>query len=109
MDIVFSISDMKPLAYIACIPFIFPIMINDSYSDGYNLVSILLVASIFTIGQGLLAVIYIAKKNIASIAKTSVFAAVINIIVHLVLINYWGLYASIISTLVAYFVIYIYI
>ena len=89
-------------------PFVFRIMINENYNYGYYFVPILLLGALFTVCQGLLAVVYAAKKDTKSIAKTSVAAAILNIIIHLSLIKFIGLYAAAISTLLAYFILFIY-
>lgn len=90
---------------IAVMPFIFNIIINDKFIDAYNQIPILMIASIFNVLIGLFSVIYIAKKDTKAIAKTTVIAAIINIIVNLGLIKFIGLYAASISTLVAYLAI----
>lgn len=87
---------------IAVMPFIFSIIINDKFIDAYNQIPILMIASIFNVLVGLFSVIYIAKKDTKTVAKTSVIAAIINIIVNLGLIKFIGLYAASISTLVSY-------
>ena len=73
--------------------------------DGYWLVPILLIAAFFNTVQGLIAAVYAAEKDTKSIAKTSIAAAIINIIAHLGLINFIGVYAAAISTICAYFII----
>lgn len=83
-------------------PFLYPILINEAYHDGYNHVYILIVAMIFRVLVGLYSTIYIAQKNTKEVAKTSVLAAVINIVVNIALINKLHLYAASISTLVAF-------
>lgn len=93
---------------ISIMPFVFRIMINENYNYGYYFVPILLLGALFTVCQGLLAVVYAAKKDTKSIAKTSVAAAILNIIIHLSLIKFIGLYAAAISTLLAYFILFIY-
>lgn len=87
---------------IAVMPFIFSIIINDKFIDAYKQIPILMIASIFNVLVGLFSVIYIAKKDTKTVAKTSVIAAIINIIVNLGLIKFIGLYAASISTLVSY-------
>ncbi len=90
------------IGMIAFLPFVFPLMINKNYSVGYYLVPISIISTIFNVIQGLVAAIYIAKKNTKSIAKTSVFAAIINTSMHLLLIKFIGLYAAVVSTLIAF-------
>lgn len=87
---------------IAFMPFIFPIMINEKFGEAYNQIPILMVSSLFNVLVGLLSVIYIAKKDTKAVARTSIMAAIINLVVNLGLIKFIGLYAASISTLVAY-------
>lgn len=93
---------------ISFMPFIFPLMINEKFGEAYNQVPILMLSSLFNVVVGLLSVIYIAKKDTKAVAKTSIMAASINLIVNLGLVKFIGLYAASISTLVAYLVMAIY-
>lgn len=93
---------------IACMPFVYPIMINEKFSDGYNLVPIMMLGCIFNVVVGLISTIYVAKKNTKAIANTSIVSAVINVVVNLCLIKFIGLYASTIANLTAYFVMSVY-
>ena len=93
---------------IAFMPFIFPIMINKTYSEAYNQIPILMLGSLANVMIGMISVIYIAKKKTKEVAKTSIISAIINIVVNLILIKYIGLYAATISTLVAYLSMLIY-
>lgn len=87
---------------IAYMPLVFPILINKQYNEAYNQIPILMMSVLFQAIVGLYSVIYVALKKSKEIAKTSFFAAVINIGVNLLLIHWIGLYAASISTLVAY-------
>lgn len=107
-NIVLRLFTAMAVGMIACMPFVFPIMINEKFSAGYGLIPISIVGSLFNVVVGLISVIYVAEKNTKAIASTSIVSAVINIIVHLVLIKFIGLYAAVISTFVAYFVMSIY-
>lgn len=93
---------------IAVMPFMFPILINTKFDEAYNQIPILMLSSIFNVIVGLLSVIYIAKKDTKAVARTSIFAAAINLIVNLLLIKFIGLYAASISTFVSYFAMAIY-
>lgn len=90
------------IGIIACMPFVYPLMIDNKFSEGYFQVPIMILSSIASIIVSLLAALYIANKDTKTPAKAAAFAAIINVIVHLVMINYIGLYAATISTLVAY-------
>ena len=108
LNIVLRLFTAMGVGMIACMPFVFPIMINEKFSAGYGLVPISIIGSLFNVVVGLISVIYVAEKNTKAIASTSIVSAVINIIVHLALIKFIGLYAAVISTFVAFFVMSIY-
>ena len=72
------------------------------------MVPVSILGSFFNVVVGLISVIYIGKKNTKAIANTSVISAIINIIVHLSLINFLGLYAAVISTLTSFIIMSVY-
>lgn len=96
------------LGVIAFMPFVFSILINEKFGEAFWQIPILLVGVMFNILVSFLGSIYVAKKITGEIAKTSIFAAIINIIVNLLLIKHIGLFAASISTAVAYFTMFIY-
>lgn len=96
------------MVIISVMPFAYSILINEKFSYGYMFVPILMIAAFFTVCQGMIAVIYAGKKDTKAIAKTSIVAAILNIVIHLSLIKFIGLYAAVVSTLASYFVIFIY-
>lgn len=93
---------------IVCMPFVFPIMINEKFSSGYGLVPLSILGSFFNVIVGLISVIYVAKKNTKAIANTSIISAVLNIVINLALVKVVGLYAAVISTFIAFFTMSIY-
>ncbi len=93
---------------IAIMPFVFPLMINEKFGEAYNQIPILMLSSLFNVVVGLLSVIYIAKKDTKAVAKTSIMAAIINLVVNVALIKFIGLYAASISTLASYLIMSIY-
>lgn len=62
---------------------------------------------LFRVLVGLYSCIYVAQKNAKKIAYTSISAAIINITVNLILINKIKIFAASISTLVAFFSMFI--
>ena len=96
------------LAIIATIPFIFSFLINETFAEAYNQIPILMIAGIFNVLVSFIGSIYVAKKVTKEIAKTSIGAAIINIIINFALIKFIGLYAASISTVLAYMVMFIY-
>lgn len=87
---------------IACMPFVFPVMINQKYWKGYGLVPILMLACVCNVIVGLVSTVYVAEKNTRAIANTSIVSAVLNIVAHLCMIHFCGLYAAVFSTLISY-------
>lgn len=104
----FKVFASIALMIIAVSPFVFPLLINSKFIDAYNQIPILMISSVFNVGVGLVSVIYVAKKRSKDIAKTSFFAAIINILINILLIKKIGLYAASISTVCAYFAMFIY-
>lgn len=96
------------LGTIAVMPFVFGILVNEKFEESYYQIPILILGSVFNILVSFLGSVYVAKKLTKEIAKTSIIAAIINIVVNIALINQIGLYAASISTVIAYFAMFIY-
>lgn len=90
------------IGIVACMPFAFNILIHGNYADAYYQIPVYMIASVCQVFQGLYSVIYVAKKSTKEIAKSTVVSALINVVVHLAMIGFAGLYAASVSTLVAY-------
>ncbi len=96
------------LLIITAMPFIFSILINQNYEESYYQIPILLLGTLLSIIVGMIGVIYIAKKKSKELAKTTAIAAIINIIINIVFIRQFGLYAASMSTFIAYLIVMIY-
>ena len=96
------------LGTIAIMPFVFGILVNEKFAESYYQIPILILGSVFNILVSFLGSVYVAKKLTKEIAKTSIIAAIINIVVNIALINQIGLYAASISTVIAYLAMFIY-
>lgn len=96
------------MCIIIILPLVFDLLINSSYSLAYNNIPIYLMASLLNVVVGLLGVVYIAIKKTFEIAKTTILAAMINILFNIILIKYIGLYAASISTFIGYLIAMIY-
>lgn len=102
INTMFNIFAGIDIGIIACMPFVFELMVDSKYHEAYYQIPILMIAVLFQVIVGLYSVIYVALKKSKEIAKTSFFAAIINILVNIIFIKEIGLYAASISTLVAY-------
>lgn len=87
---------------------VFPIMINNAYSDAYQFIPILVLGSFFNVLVGLIGAIYVGLKKTKEIAITSVLAGIINSTVNIFFVKQIGIFAAAISTLVAFFIMSIY-
>ena len=89
-------------------PILFKILIKGSYEEAYAQIPILC-ASLFFSGMAIyLGGIYLAFKASKNVGFTTIGAAVINIVVVISLINFIGLYAASVSTLVSYICLFIF-
>lgn len=96
------------IGMLACMPFVFPIMVNKQYADAYNYIPFLVLATVFNVVICLYSQVYLAKKLSKQVATTAIMGAIINIVVNLALIKPLGIYAAALSTTVAYFVMMVY-
>lgn len=103
-NIIIKLFSFISFLIIAIMPFLFKYMVNNKFTEAYNQIPILMIASIFNVIIGLTSTVYIAKKNTKEIAKTSIITAVLNLIIDLSLIKVIGLYAATVSTLIAYMI-----
>ena len=93
---------------IACMPFIFPLLINSKYNGAFNQIPILVLGAVFNVVVCLYSAVYIAKKMTKQVATVSIIGAIINITINVLFIKYIGLYAASISTAISYFVMMVY-
>lgn len=90
------------------LPLVFKYFVNSNYNNAYLHIPILLVAMFFSGMAATLGSIYVAYKRTKSIGLTTGFAGIINVVVHLSLIHFIGLYAASISTLVSFMALFLY-
>ena len=93
---------------IACMPFVFPIMINSKYNNAYLYIPPLVIGTVFNVAICLYSQIYLAKKMSKQVATTTIIGAVVNILINIVFIKYIGLYAAAISTMISYIIMAVY-
>lgn len=96
------------LGIIAVMSIAFPFLINEAYNEAYGLIPIYMLASVINASVSLLSVVYTVNLATKEIAKTTVFAGIINVVVHFALIRFIGIYAAPVSSAVAYMVMAVY-
>ena len=93
---------------IACMPFVYPLLIDSKYADGYNYIPFLVLGDLFNVAICLYSQVYLAKKLSKQVAITAIIGAIINILINLLFIKKIGLYAAAVSTTISYFVMMLY-
>lgn len=83
-------------------PLLFTLLIRGDYDSAYHQMPILYLGMYFSCMAEFLGGIYIAHMKTKSVGLTTMGAAVCNLVINLLLINYIGIYAASISTLAAY-------
>ena len=89
----------------AIVPFMFGIVIGENFIDSYQYVAVLIFGAFFNIIVGMLGSVYIGYKKTKEMARTTMLAAAINIVINFALINSIGIWAAVYSTLIAYAVV----
>ena len=96
------------LIIISVLPFIFKIFIKNDYVAAFEYIPLLVIALYYGNMAGFYGTLFTAFKESKIIGKSTIWGAIINLIVHLGLIYFIGIYAAIISTLVSNYVVAIY-
>lgn len=108
MTSLFKLFAAACFGIVACMPFVFPILINTKYDAAYDQILILMYATLFRVLVGLYSCVYVAQKNAKKIAYTSISVAIINVTVDLILINKIQVFAASVSTLIAFLSMFIF-
>ena len=105
---VFKLFTAMGVGMLACMPFVFPIFIKTKFAEAYNYIPFLVLGTVFNVALCLYSQIYLAKKLSKQVASTTIIGAVINILLNIIFIKKFGLYAASISTAISYFVMMVY-
>ncbi len=106
--------DMKKFIYavticlISAMPFAFPIFINKAYSDAYVYIPIIMVATYYSNLSSFYGGIFGAYKETKIMGTTTMVAAGINLVIDLMLVSTFKIYAACFSTLIADVIVYLY-
>lgn len=96
------------LLIISILPFIFHIFIKKDYVAAYEYIPLLVIALYYGNMAGFYGTIFTAFKESKTIGKSTVCGAIVNLVIHLGLIYFIGIYAAIISTLLSNYAVAIY-
>ncbi len=107
-DKIFSLMVGMTGLLIACTPLMFILLIRGDYDNAYIQMPILILGMFFFCMSAFQGGIYIAHKETKSVGMTTVAAAIVNLVIDLLFVNIIGITAGSVSSLVAYFVLYVY-
>lgn len=96
------------LGLIAVMPFLFPLMVNDEFSEAYRYIPIMIVGVFFGVIVSIYSAIYVAKKKTRQVMNTSLVSAVLNIVLTIAFTPLFGLYAAAGATVIAFLVMAVY-
>lgn len=102
IEIAFRLLASASLGFIATMALAFPYLVNEKFDAAYYQIPIYMLSALVHSVIGIYSVVYIAFKKTKRIAKSSMLAAVVNLGVNIVLIQYIGLYAASVSSVLAY-------
>lgn len=93
---------------IMCTPVIWKILIKGDYHEAYYQLPVLYLGILFSCMSATIGGIYIAHMKTKSVGLTTMVAATINLIIDLCLIRSIGIWAGSFSTLISYFLLWLY-
>lgn len=107
-ELTFKVYLILIIGIINLLPFIFPLMVDVEYREAYYHIPILLTAMFFSGMAATIGSIYLAYNKTKNVSITTTFAGICNVILHCALLDFCGLYAASISTLVSFAFLFIY-
>lgn len=96
------------ITVINVLPFGFRVLVNEAYNESYNYIPILLIGMFFSGISAVVGSIYIAHNKTKEISITTFFAGICNVSIHLILLKKYKLYAAAVSTLLSFFLLFLY-
>ena len=93
------------IGIISCMPFVFTLLVNESFHEAYGLIPLFLIAVFFNAVVGMVSAIYLINNETKKVAISTAMAAAINLITDIGLIKFIGMYAAPVSSILAYLTI----
>lgn len=86
----------------------FKLLIDNKFNDGINQLPFLFIGVVLSCLVSYYGGIYVALKKTKKVGISSIVGSIINIIINLLFINKYGIYAASISTVISFFIILVY-
>jgi len=96
------------IGLIAIMPFAFDLLINKSYADAYVYIPLLTISVYYMNLSNFYGGIFQAFKSTKIMGYTTAIGAAINVIINLIFMKIWGIWAATISTVVSALFVYAY-
>lgn len=96
------------LILIGVLPFVFPFLIKKSYADAYIYIPPLILSIYFSNLSSFYGGIFAAYKDTKIMGSSTIWGAFINLGVNILLIQFIGVWAAVVSTFVSIFIIYLF-
>ena len=96
------------IVIIVILPFAFNLLVSKEFYESYYYIPLLLISVLFNIVGSFLENIYLAKKMTKKVFNTALLVGILNIIINVLLIKDFGIYAAVISTILSFMVMGIY-
>ena len=90
------------------LPFVFSFFVGTDYYEAYYHIPILMLAFFYSGIAANVGSLYVALEKTKEVGITTMLSGIVNIIIHLSLLHFAGLYAASISTLISFFALYIF-
>lgn len=103
-NVMFAVS----LGIIVCMPLVFKLFFKSDYVEAYYYIPILVLAMYYSNMSGYYGGIFTGHKDTKVMGITTVIGALLNLLIDLIFINYLGIYAAALSTLLSCMFIYYY-
>lgn len=107
-NIIIKLFSSICILLILIMPILFDLLIGKAYSESYIYIPLLLIGMLFNIIVSFIGSIYVSLKLTKKVATTSFYSGILNIIINLMLVKYIGIYAAILSTILAFMIMSIY-
>ena len=96
------------ICLIAVMPFVFPIFINETYDEAYIYIPIIMIATYYSNLSSFFGGIFSAYKDTKIMGSTTIVAAILNLVIMIVFVTNFEIYAACFSMLIANLLVYFY-
>lgn len=107
-ELTFNIYIVLITIILNLLPFLFDILVNVNFKEAYQQIPILLISMLFSGMAATIGSVFIAYNRTKQVSITTILSGVINILIHVILLNKFKLYAASISTLISFAILFIY-